>query len=70
MIQTAMPPAMFGYTSVTEYYEDSLGAVAPSTSSVLPRIDPVIDAFATSISPAWMAKIVMISSAALPKVGS
>ena len=41
---------------------------APSTSSVLPRIDPVIDAVATSSCPARMAKIVMISSAALPKV--
>ena len=40
----------------------------PSTSSVLPRIDPVIDALATSISPARIAKIVMISSAALPNV--
>ena len=41
---------------------------SPSTSSVLPRIDPVIAARATSISPAEMANMVMISSAALPKV--
>src|SRR3954452_13370373 len=41
---------------------------APSTSSVLPRIDPVIDAVATSSCPARMANMVMISSAALPKV--
>src|SRR5689334_15572790 len=41
---------------------------APSTSSVLPRIEPVIEAVATSSCPARMAKIVMISSAALPKV--
>src|SRR6185312_5397261 len=41
---------------------------APRTRSVLPRIDPVIEAVATSSWPARMAKIVMISSAALPKV--
>src|SRR6476646_7944223 len=41
---------------------------APSTRSVFPRIEPVMDAVATSSWPARMAKIVMISSAAFPNV--
>ncbi len=42
--------------------------LAPSTSSRLPRIDPVMEAFTKSSSPSRMATIVMISSAALPSV--
>src|SRR6185437_16301370 len=41
---------------------------APRTSRVLPRIEPVMDAVATSSWPALMAKMVMISSAAFPNV--
>src|SRR6476659_886603 len=41
---------------------------APRTRSVLPRIEPVMDAVATSSCPARIAKIVMISSAAFPNV--
>src|SRR5436190_17872561 len=41
---------------------------APRTSSVFPRIEPVMDAVATSSWPARIAKIVMMSSAALPNV--
>jgi hypothetical protein len=41
---------------------------APSTSRMLPRIDPAIDAFTTSWSPAFSANRAMISSGALPNV--
>ena len=40
----------------------------PMTSSRLPRIDPVMEALTSSSSPARMATMVMISSAALPRV--
>jgi hypothetical protein len=40
----------------------------PSTISMLPRIEPVSDAFTISVSPARSAMKPMISSAALPKV--
>ena len=41
---------------------------APSTSRMLPMIEPTIDAFTTSCSPSLSAKKAMISSGALPKV--
>src|SRR4030095_11167817 len=40
----------------------------PSTSSTLPMIDPVMEAFTTLISPLERAMPAMISSAAFPKV--
>jgi hypothetical protein len=40
----------------------------PSTSRMLPRIDPTIEALTTSCSPAPSANSAMISSGALPKV--
>lgn len=40
----------------------------PRTSSTFPMTEPMIEAFTTVVSPAERAKIVMISSAALPKV--
>src|SRR6476659_4877882 len=40
----------------------------PSTSSALPMIDPVMDAFTTLVSPLDRAIPAMISSAAFPKV--
>src|SRR5215475_3361402 len=40
----------------------------PSTSSTLPMIDPVIDAFTTLVRPLERAMPPMISSAAFPKV--
>ena len=40
----------------------------PRTKSRLPMIEPVIEAFTTSISPALSAKMPMMSSVALPKV--
>jgi len=42
--------------------------LAPSTSSRLPMIDPVSDAFTTAIWPAVRAKNAMMSSATLPNV--
>ena len=42
--------------------------LAPSTSNRLPMIEPVSDAFTTSMRPACSAKKAMISSAMLPKV--
>ena len=41
---------------------------APSTSRMLPMIEPTIEAFTTSCSPSLSAKKAMISSGALPKV--
>ncbi len=41
---------------------------APSTSRMLPMIEPMIDALTTSCSPSLSAKRAMISSGALPKV--
>src|SRR5215813_5917962 len=41
---------------------------APSTSRMFPTMDPTIDAFTTSCSPARKAASAMMSSAALPKV--
>src|SRR5262249_2122642 len=41
---------------------------APRTSRILPTMEPAIDAFTTSCSPARSAASAMISSAALPKV--
>jgi hypothetical protein len=40
----------------------------PSTSKRLPRIEPVSEAFTTSISPLRMRKMAMISSVTLPNV--
>jgi hypothetical protein len=40
----------------------------PSTSSRLPRIDPVIEARTRSSNPSLMANTVMMSSAAFPSV--
>ena len=42
--------------------------LAPSTSSTLPMIEPMIEAFTTVVSPAERAKRARMSSAALPKV--
>jgi len=40
----------------------------PITSRIFPRMEPVIEAFTSSSSPSRMATIVMINSAALPRV--
>jgi hypothetical protein len=42
--------------------------LAPSTRSTLPMTEPMIEAFTTVVSPAERAKMVIMSSAALPKV--
>jgi hypothetical protein len=42
--------------------------LAPSTKRTFPMIEPMMEAFTTVVRPAERAKMVMMSSAALPKV--
>jgi hypothetical protein len=61
-------PAMVGEKFWVPFLIPPIRRLAPSTRSTLPITEPMIEAFTTVVSPAERAKMVMISSAALPKV--
>ena len=64
----AFDAAIFGLNCCVPWRRPPISTLAPSTSSRLPMIEPVIDALTTSMSPACSAKNAMISSAMLPNV--
>ena len=64
----AFEPAIFGLNLWVPWRSPPISTLAPSTSSRFPMIEPVSDAFTTSIRPACSAKNEMISSAMLPNV--
>ena len=64
----ALTPAWVRLNRCTPFLRPPNSRLAPITSSTLPMIEPVMDALTRSSRPARMAKIVMISSAALPRV--
>jgi hypothetical protein len=64
----AFMPAMVGEKLWAPFFKPPRSRLAPRTSSTLPMIEPMIDALTIVVRPAERAKMVMISSAALPKV--
>ena len=64
----AFDPAIFGLNVWVPWRSPPSSTLAPSTSSRLPMIEPVSEAFTTSMRPACRAKNEMISSAMLPNV--
>ena len=64
----AFTPACVRSKRCTPFFKPPSNTLMPITSSTLPMIEPVMDAFTRSSSPARIAKSVMISSAALPSV--
>ena len=64
----ALMPANSGEKLWTPFFRPPKIRLAPSTRSTLPMMDPMIEAFTTVVRPAESAKMVMMSSAALPKV--
>ncbi len=64
----ALIPAMVGEKVWVPFLSPPKQEAAPRTRSTLPMIEPMIEAFTTVVRPAERAKMVMMSSAALPKV--
>ncbi len=64
----ALMPAMVAEKLWVPFLRPPKRRLAPRTRRTLPMIEPMIEAFTTAVRPAERAKIVMISSAALPKV--
>ena len=64
----AFEPAILGLNVWVPWRRPPTRTLAPITSSRFPMIEPVSEAFTTSISPACSAKNAMISSAILPNV--
>jgi hypothetical protein len=61
-------PAAVRLKRWVSYFKPPTSALSPNTSSTLPMMEPVIDAFTRSKYPARSAMMAMMSSAALPKV--
>ena len=64
----ALETAILALKVWTPFRNPPTRTAAPITSSRLPMIEPVSDAWTTSIRPRWRAKNAMISSAMLPNV--
>ena len=64
----ALMPAISAEKVWTPFFRPPKRRLAPSTSRTLPMIEPMIEAFTTVVRPAERAKMVIMSSAALPKV--
>jgi hypothetical protein len=64
----AFTPAMVGENFWVPFLSPPSKMLAPKTRSTLPMMEPIIEALTTVVRPAERAKIVMMSSAALPKV--
>jgi hypothetical protein len=61
-------PAMVAENVWVPFFRPPIRRLAPRTRRTLPMIEPMIEAFTTVVRPAARAKIVMMSSAAFPKV--
>ncbi len=64
----ALTPAMVEEKVWVPFLRPPSSKLAPSTKSTLPMMEPMIEALTTVVRPAERAKMVMMSSAALPKV--
>jgi hypothetical protein len=64
----AFAPAMVVENLCVPFLRPPNRMLAPRTRRTLPMTEPMIEAFTTPVRPAERAKMVMMSSAALPKV--
>src|SRR5918997_4393770 len=63
-----LTPAMVGEKLWVPFLRPPSSRLAPSTKSTLQMMEPMMEALTTGVRPAERAKMVMMSSAALPKV--